>query len=137
MAIAMSTFIKRIFTWWNGATFGTLLQIRSKATKVGEDEWGNTYFEENGDGYDGRKRRWVTYKGYADASRVPPEWHGWLHHMYDDAPSEVPLKTQDWELPHHPNLTGTVYAYKPKGSLDRGGKREKVAGDYEAWSPDA
>jgi len=88
-------------------------------------------------GYDGRKRRWVTYKGYADASRVPPEWHGWLHHMYDDAPSDVPLKTQDWELPHQPNLTGTVYAYKPKGSLDRGGQREKVAGDYEAWSPNA
>ncbi len=133
----MWTFIKRLFTWWNGATFGTLWQISRKGEKVGSDEWGNTYYQERGDGYDGRKRRWVTYKGYADASRVPPEWHGWLHHMYDDAPSATPLKTQSWEKPHHPNLTGTVYAYKPKGSLDRGGERAKVSGDYEAWAPDA
>lgn len=131
------TFLKRIFTWWNGATFGTLLDIRKKAQKVGEDEWGNQYFEEKKLTYDGRKRRYVTYKGYADASRVPPEWHGWLHHMYDDAPSEVPLKTQSWEKDHHPNLTGTIYAYKPQGSLDKGGVRQKVSGDYEAWSPDA
>ena len=57
--------------------------------------------------------------------------------MYDDAPSEVPLKTQSWELPHEPNLTGTVHAYKPKGSLDRGGVRDKTASDYESWVPDA
>jgi len=40
-------------------------------------------------------------------------------------------------LEHRPNLTGTLHAYKPKGSLDRGGQRAKVASDYEAWSPDA
>ena len=131
----MWTFIKRLFTWWNGATLGTLWQLRRKGEKVGEDEWGNQYFEETGEGYEGRKRRWVTYKGYADASRVPAEWHGWLHHMYADRPSEKPLKTQEWELPHRPNMTGTVYAYKPEGSLDRGGVREKTASDYEAWSP--
>jgi len=32
---------------------------------------------------------------------------------------------------------GSLHAYKPKGSLDRGGQRAKVASDYEAWSPDA
>jgi len=57
--------------------------------------------------------------------------------MYDVPPSEQPLPTQDWELEHQPNLTGTVHAYKPKGSLSNGGQRAKVAGDYEAWSPDA
>jgi len=116
---------------------GTLLQVGRKGLKVGEDEYGNTYYEEKGEGYDGRKRRWVTYSGYADASRVPPEWHGWMHHMYDLPPSEQPLKTQSWELPHRPNMTGTLHAYKPKGSLDRGGVRDKVASDYEAWTPDA
>ena len=132
----MLTFIKRIFTWWNGATFGTLLQVRG-GNKIATDEFGNTYYEQRdkarGAGYDGRKRRWVTYKGYADASRIPPEWHGWLHHMYDEPPSETPLPRQSWELDHHPNLTGTAYAYKPKGSLDKGGARDKVTGDYEAW----
>ncbi len=133
----MAGFFKRIFTWWNGATFGTLLQVRGKGEKIGEDEYGNKYFQEKGDdGYDGRQRRWVIYNGYADASRVPAEWHGWLHHMYDAPPAEAGLADHDWIKPHHPNLTGTVYAYKPKGSLDRGGERAKVAGDYEAWSPE-
>ena len=130
-------FIKRLFAWWDGATLGTLFAVKRRGEFVHKDEFGNRYYEERKATYDGRKRRWVTYKGYADASKVPPEWHGWLHYMYDDAPSEVPLKTQAWEKPHHPNLTGTVYAYKPQGSLDRGGKRAKVTGDYEAWSPDA
>jgi len=133
----MAGLFKRIFTWWNGHTFGTSWQINRKGEKVGEDEYGNVYFQERGDsGYDGRQRRWVKYKGYADASRVPPEWHGWLHHMYDAPPDEAGLVDHDWIKEHHPNLTGTVYAYKPQGSLDRGGARAKVSGDYEAWSPE-
>jgi len=128
------SFIKRIFTWWNGSTFGTNLQIRSKATKVGEDAYGNTYYEENKVGYEGRKRRFVTYTGYADASRVPPVWNGWLHYTIDEPPSDKDVR-HDWQTDYEPNLTGTVHAYKPKGSLDRGGVRDKVASDYEAWDP--
>lgn len=130
-------FIKRLFTWWNGSTFGTNLQISRKGVKVGEDAYGNTYFQEKGEGYDGRQRRWVTYTGYADASRVPPEWQGWLTYTSELPPTKDGYVAHDWELEHQPNLTGTVHAYKPKGSLDRGGKRAKVAADYEAWSPDA
>lgn len=130
-------FIKRIFAWWDGATLGTLLAVKRRAEFVHEDEFGNRYYEEKKASYDGRKRRWVTYKGYADASRVPPEWHGWLHHLYDQRPNEEPLPTKGYEKPYAPNLTGTVYAYHPKGSLWRGGKRPKVASDYEAWDPDA
>lgn len=129
------SFIKRIFTWWNGATFGTNFQIRTKAVKVGEDDYGNCYFEEKKIGYEGRKRRFVTYKGYADASRVPPLWNGWLHHTLDEPPRADDPR-HDWEIDYVPNLTGTLHAYKPKGSLERGGVRDKVASDYEAWSPD-
>jgi NADH:ubiquinone oxidoreductase subunit len=28
----------------------------------------------------GSERRWVIYNGYADASKVPPGWRGWLCH---------------------------------------------------------
>lgn len=133
----MAKFFKRLFAWWDGATLGTLFQIWRKGIEIGEDEFGNRYFEEKGEGYDGRKRRWVTYDGYADASRVPPEWHGWLHHMYDTPPSEQPLMTQPWEQEHRPNLTGTVYAYAPKGSLKNAGKAGQSAKDYEAWTPNA
>lgn len=133
----MAKFFKRMFTWWNGATLGTLLQIRKHGKKVGEDDYGNTYYQSSDKvGYEGRPRRWVVYEGYADASRVPPEWHGWLHHSYDDLPEDLP-KAHDWELPHHPNLTGTVHAYAPKGSLTHGAAASKRAADYEAWLPDA
>ncbi|MEE9348273.1 MAG: NADH:ubiquinone oxidoreductase subunit NDUFA12 [Robiginitomaculum sp.] len=133
----MAKFIKRLFAWWDGETMGTSWQIFRKGRRVGSDEFGNTYYEEKGKGYDGRKRRWVTYKGYADASRVPALWHGWLHYTFDTPPSEQTFETQAWEKEHRPNLTGTVYAYAPKGSLASGGQRDKTAGDYEAWSPDA
>ena len=46
------SFIKRIFTWWNGSTFGTNLQISRKGEKVGEEAYGNTYYQERGEGYD-------------------------------------------------------------------------------------
>ena len=134
----MFKFIKRVFAWWDGATLGTLLAVKRRAEFVHEDEFGNKYYEERKATYDDRKRRWVTYLGYADASRVPPEWHGWLHHMYDNRPSETPLGTaQDYETEHRPNMTGTIHAYHPKGSLWRGGERTNVASDYQPWSPDA
>ena len=128
-------FIKRLFTWWNGSTIGTSLQIRSKAVKVGEDEFGNQYYESKKLRYDGRNRRFVTYANYAEASKVPPVWHGWLSHTYDETPDEIDIKVHGWQESHIPNLTGTPLAYKPKGSLDRGGVRDKVAADYEAWTP--
>ena len=129
------SFLKRIFTWWNGSTIGTNLQIRRKAREVGSDEYGNKYFEQKANAYDGRLRRWVTYTGYADASRGPPEWQGWLNYTRDKAPTNSE-KMHDWQKEHQPNLTGTVHAYRPKGSLARGGKRSKTASDYESWSPD-
>lgn len=131
------SFIKRIFTWWNGATLGTLFNVRRGFVQVGEDELGNRYFEAKkaSPEYEGRKRRWVIYKGYAEGSTVPAAWHGWLHHTYDEVPEELNIKRHDWQLPHKPNMTGTRFAYKPKGSLDRGAVRDKVTSDYEAWTP--
>ena len=34
----MKTFFLRFFTWWNGATFGTLLTTSLYGEFVGEDE---------------------------------------------------------------------------------------------------
>ena len=50
--------------------------------------------EGKGTGAGKTRRRWVIYKGYADASRVPSDWHGWLHHTFDTPPSEPPLPRQ-------------------------------------------
>lgn len=134
----MLGFLSKIFVWWKDATPGTFLTLSMRgAQKVGEDECGNKYFEESGRTQpDGHKRRWVVYKGYADASRVPADWHGWLHHTFEEPPTETPLKRQTWEKDHHPNLTGTVYAYRPTGSLATSEKRQAASGDYEAWTPE-
>ena len=73
-----------IFTWWNGATAGVRFTIARRGVFVGQDALGNRYFEarDTRDSYDGRKRRWVIFNGYAEASKVCPDWHGWLHGIF-------------------------------------------------------
>ena len=122
--------LSTIFTWWNGTTIGTSLFTRRFGEKVGEDEAGNVFYQTAGGA-----RRWVVYNGDAEASRVSPDWHGWLHHTYDQPPTDAPLARKTWEKDHKPNLTGSVAAYAPPGSLRTAESRPRVAGDYEAWSP--
>jgi NADH:ubiquinone oxidoreductase subunit len=130
--------LKSFFTWWNGASFGSYFHIGRRGVKVGQDEFGNTYYEarDNRCSYDNRKRRWVIYKGYAEASKIPPEWHGWMHYTWDDPPTRSPVMRRSWELDHQPNLTGTPLAYRPRGSIVRGGERASASGDYQAWRPE-
>ena len=123
-------FLIEIFAWWRGNTWGTRLWTRLYGVSVGTDAEGNRYFH----GKDGR--RVVVYNGPAEASRIPPGWHGWMHHRTDEVPTEDSYKPRAWELPHQPNLTGTAGAYRPDGSLLAKGERPKVTGDYEAWSPE-
>lgn len=121
--------LKSIFTWWNSQTIGTMIYTWRKGEKVGEDDQGNVFYQSR----DG-KRRWVIFNGESEASRVSPDWHGWLHHTYDSPPTEDPLPHKPWEKPHQPNLTGTELAYVPKGSLRR--ENPVVRTDYEAWQPE-
>jgi NADH:ubiquinone oxidoreductase subunit len=97
--------LKAIFTWWTGATIGATLQIKKGGVFVGEDETGNRYFETKDKrwDYDGRNRRFVIYNGYADASKVSPDWHGWLHHTFEEPPTRAPLTRRSWEKDHIPN----------------------------------
>lgn len=125
----MFQFIKRIFTWWDGQTFGTQLWTWRKGVRVGEDEAGNIFYRNADD-----SRRWVIYNGDMEASRVSPEWHGWLHHTWDEPPTDRPLAHKTWEKPHQENLTGTLAAYVPAGSLRKADPVERS--DYEAWSPE-
>ena len=127
----------KIFTWWNGATIGTQLFSWRNGEQVGTDAQGNVYFRFKKRTGDGRERRWVIYEGANDASRVPPEWHGWLHGAFDGVPESNLPPARIWETDYTPNATGTVSAYRPAGALERGGVRAAAAGDYEAWSPDA
>lgn len=126
----------KIFTWWDGATIGTHLWTARKGEHVGTDAQGNKYYRSKA--RQGQKeRRWVIYNGPNDASRVPAEWHGWLHGSFGDVPESFLPPARIWEADYTPNATGTLQAYRPQGALERGGKRARAVGDYEAWSPDA
>lgn len=110
---------------------GTKLYTIFCGKLVGTDSYGNKYFESRKTNEDGRHKRWVEYNGMAEPSKVPPEWHGWLHHTFD-----TPLKDKyTWQKDYLPNLTGTDLAYLPPGHELKGGKRSKASGDYEAWEP--
>lgn len=130
----MKEFFLGLFTWWNGATVGTRFHTWRKGTRVGEDEFGNVYYQ-GGQDSEGRTRRWVIYNGYAEASAIPPGWHGWMHHRTDVSPADEEYKAFEWEQQHQANLTGSADAYRPKGSMLNSGQRPTVTGDYDAWTP--
>jgi NADH:ubiquinone oxidoreductase subunit len=124
-----------------GATLGTRLLTWLRGEFVGGDAYGNRYYRLRGEkparrggGRFGRDRRWVIYDGEPEGSKVPSEWHAWLHHMVDELPQ--PRQRHPWEKDHLPNMTGTPQAYHPPGSVLRGGHRTRAIGDYEPWTPE-
>ncbi len=123
------TTLLRAVTWWNGQTLNTQFLTWRKGVRVGEDTEGNIFYRTKDD-----SRRWVIFNGEAEASRVSPDWHGWLHRTWDEPPSEKPLARKVWEKPHQENLTGTPLAYAPAGSIRRADPAERR--DYEAWRPE-
>lgn len=108
----------------------------SGAKKIGQDSEGNTYYQAKArKGYN-HPRRWVVYKGDPEPSRVPPEWHGWLHYQTDEYPTDsAPSFRREWQKPPRANSSGTTDAYHPPGHILSGGQREAATGDYEAWVP--
>jgi NADH:ubiquinone oxidoreductase subunit len=134
-------FFSKIFTWWDGATIGTALFSARNGEHVGTDAQGNKYYRAKSKGgargtSDAIERRWVIYNGANDASRIPPEWHGWIHGQYDQLPESHLPPAKIWEVDYTPNPTGTDAAYRPSGALERGGQRARSANDYEAWTPE-
>ena len=128
MASGAKRFWLQFFTWWNGETLGTRWYTRRKGVFVGEDDEGNRYYRTKaGD------RRWVIYNGLAEPSRIPPGWHGWMHHRSDEPPG--PYQPRAWEKPHQANLTGTAAAYHPPGSILRPEPVTPGDAGYEPWTP--
>jgi NADH:ubiquinone oxidoreductase subunit len=124
-------------------TIGTRIMTWFRGELVGTDVFGNRYYRdkakrklERGGGRFSREKRWVIYNGEPEGSRVPPEWHAWLHHTVNEVPADGGKLKYVWQKPHQPNLTGTPGAYRPPGSLMRGGHRAPATGDYEAWKPE-
>lgn len=118
------------------AHIGTIIHTWFHGRQVGADEFGNRYFEARKAGPDGRRKRWVMYRGIVEPTKVPPHWHGWLHYTFDKLPTDADRKRYSWQKPHQPNLTGTTHRYLPPGHLERGGERSwSASGDYIPWNP--
>lgn len=129
--------LSEIFSWWGGTTWGTRLTIWGQGKLVGKDDYGNAYYEQRrGSGPLGAPRRWVTYGDFAEPSKVPAEWHGWLHHTSAQPPMRERYHGRPWQTRHVMNKTGTREAYRPKGSILSSARRPKATGDYAPWRPD-
>ncbi|TAE33366.1 MAG: NADH:ubiquinone oxidoreductase subunit NDUFA12 [Alphaproteobacteria bacterium] len=115
---------------------GTWLHTLRHGTHIGTDMFGNKYYTERKARAGQRAKRWVVYKGIAEPSKVPPVWHAWLHYTIDQLPTDLSTPHYAWLKEHQPNLTGTKFAYKPKGHVASGGVRNASTSDYQAWSPD-
>lgn len=115
--------------------FMSKLAIKFSSRKVGEDQFGNSYYESRRARRNGRAARYVVYNGEVEASKVPADWHGWLHYVQADTPPVGGYPRHHWQKDHVPNLTGTIYAHRPSGHVLKGGQRQQATGDYEPWQP--
>lgn len=124
---------------WNDvhSTASVLLALWRGAKPVGTDEYGNRYYVGKARRGYHRERRFVMYEGEPEATRVPPEWHAWLHHQTERVPQQDNPLRRSWMKAHRPNPTGTDEAYRPPGHtlVDRP-RAASASGDYEAWTPD-
>ena len=117
-------FLKQIFTWWHKQTVGTFIYTVFTGKFAGKDQYGNKYYS-NSTG-----RRWVIYKNNIESSKIPPEWHSWIHFLIRNVPSDN-TKKYSWQKEHQENPTGTKNAHKPVGSLSSSLKKDMKK--YETW----
>ena len=117
----MLTLFKKFFTWWNRDTIGTRIKTILFGKLVGEDSFGNKYYESK------KGKRWVIYFEEVDASKIPVEWFSWIHFTPNKIEKKHDLDKYNWQKPHKPNLTGTDKAYYPNKDKDVTEKK------YRSW----
>ena len=124
--------LKYLFTWWNGSTVGTNLYTFLNGKKVGEDYFGNSYYESKD-----KKNRWCIYSSQSDASRIGPEWNSWLRFISNSTPQGGDTG-YEWQKVFNGNLTGIEGTYKP-GIVRVNSSKEDLnsyKSDYQAWKPE-
>jgi NADH:ubiquinone oxidoreductase 17.2 kD subunit len=71
----MMDFFKQIFVWWHKQTIGTLIFTFFSGKYAGKDDFGNKYYSNS------KGKRWVIYSSRVESSKIPPEWHLWMHYL--------------------------------------------------------
>ena len=110
-----------IYTWFYGNI-------------VAEDKFGNRYYCNSKNFDDLKAKRWVIFKGEVEATKIPPQWHSWLHKSIDKAPINYSHK-YEWQKDHEPNRTGTEKAFSPNSELSENSNYDNINEDYEKWNP--
>ena len=123
----MINFLKQIFTWWYKQTVGTFLYTLFFGKFAGKDTLGNKYY------YNKSGKRWVIYNRIIESTKIPSEWHSWIHFLNDKIPNNE-IKKFSWQTNHEENLTGTDKAHKPQGSLSSSSTNKNIK-KYETWKP--
>tara|TARA_B110000211_G_C13590731_1_gene340326 strand:+ start:112 stop:429 length:318 start_codon:yes stop_codon:yes gene_type:complete len=98
------------------------LLIKLSSEKIGSDEFGNSYYKNK------IGKRFIAYKGSPEPSKIPAEWHYWIHYNTDVVPVNIQTEKFFWQKIHLPNLTGTKHAYKPTDTINKPVR-------YESWQP--
>jgi NADH:ubiquinone oxidoreductase subunit len=123
------SFVRRV------SQMGTLLQTFLCGREVGRDSFGNRYYCERGklrapNGSRVRQKRWVLYAGEPEPTKIPPEWHIWLHYTANAPISESMRKV--WQKLHISNRTGTPEAWSPSSPEGEG----PASVNYKLWKPE-
>jgi NADH dehydrogenase len=118
------SFFKQIFTWWHRQTAGTFIYTLLFGKLMGTDSFKNRYYSNS------KGKRWVIYKNIVESSKIPPEWHLWIHFLTRNVPVNN-MRKFSWQKEHEENFTGTNKAYKPDGSLSNDAKKNNKR--YENW----
>ena len=124
--------LKFLFTWWNGTTVGTKLHTYFNGIKVGEDYFGNFYYESKD-----KKNRWCIYSNESEASKISPEWNSWLRFISVARPKDSDT-SHEWQKLFNGNLTGLDSVYKPRSVRNSVSKEDldSYQSDYKAWKPE-
>lgn len=99
---------------------------------VGQDDWGNKYYETDSPDEIHLRTRWVEYADWGvDISRVEPGWHYWLGYGTNTPPDQLPADQKAVRAypltKHKENYTMTDGAYVPYNTA-----KPKV----QSWAPE-
>ena len=116
-------------------SLGTILYTWLYGHFVDEDDQQNKYYCNSKDFDDLEKKRWVIFKDEIESTKVPPQWHAWLHKSIDKPPLNYTHK-YSWQKNHEQNKTGTDQAYFPDSHpLSKTFNKEAIKSEYDSWSP--
>ena len=118
---------------FDGNLFETAVAHTVKGNLIGEDMFGNKYYENRDLPYD--RCRWVVYADKVDynATSIPPEWHGWVNYINDYPPTTHEYKKPIYAIQPYITRTGTSGAYQPKGAWSNTEQRKWKKMQY--WQP--